>query len=191
MWRRVLCDHRAMQRIALLAAVCLLAACGGGEGNSADPTTTVSATGTTTEGAPATTEEQTTTEEEGEESGPLVVIETADGEVEVPVEVADSPEEREVGLMNRESLPADAGMIFLFDEDSTGGFWMKNTLIPLSIAFADAEGTIVSILDMEPCEADPCEIYDPGASYRSALEVNQGAFEDWGVQVGDRLSLTQ
>ena len=66
---------------------------------------------------------------------------------------------------------------------------MKNTLIPLSIAFADAEGTIVSILDMEPCEADPCEIYDPGVPYRSALEVNQGAFDDWGVQVGDRLTL--
>jgi uncharacterized protein len=179
-----------VRRVGLVATVCLLAACGGGDGDSADPTTTVTAAGTTTEDAPATTEEQTTTEED-EESGPLVLIETADGEVEVPVEVADSPKEREVGLMNRESLPADAGMIFLFDEDSTSGFWMKNTLIPLSIAFADAEGTIVSILDMEPCEADPCEIYDPGASYRSALEVNQGAFEDWGVQVGDRLSLAQ
>jgi uncharacterized protein len=178
-----------MRRLALLAVVGLLAACGGGDDESADPTTTVSATGTTTaEEQPATTEEQTTTEEAG---GPVVVIETGSGDVEIPVEVADSPEERAVGLMNRESLPADAGMIFLFDEDTASAFWMKNTLIPLSIAFADEEGTIVSILDMEPCEADPCELYDPGVSYRSALEVNQGAFDDWGVDVGDRLSLIQ
>jgi uncharacterized protein len=185
-----------MQRVALFALVCALAACGGGDEEPAGPTTTVSGTGTTTaEEAPATTDETTTEEDDDEEedgeSGSAVVIETADGEVEVPVEVADSPEEREVGLMNRESLPADAGMIFLFDEDTASAFWMKDTLIPLSIAFADAEGTIVSILDMEPCEADPCTLYDPGVTYRSALEVNQGAFDDWGVQVGDRLTLTQ
>ncbi len=120
----------------------------------------------------------------------MVVIETAGGEeVVVRVEVADDDEERQVGLMNRESLPADAGMIFLFDGATSGGFWMKNTLIPLSIAFADEDGTIVAILDMEPCEADPCEVYDPGVSYASALEVNQGAFSDWGVAVGDRLTL--
>ena len=65
---------------------------------------------------------------------------------------------------------------------------MKDTLIPLSIAFADADGMIVSILDMEPCETDPCEIYDPGVTYRSALEVNQGAFSRWGVEEGDRLT---
>jgi uncharacterized protein len=185
-----------MQRVALFALVCALAACGGGDNEPAGPTTTVSGTGTTTaEEAPATTDETTTEEDDDEEedgeSGSAVVIETADGEVEVPVEVADSTEEREVGLMNRESLRADAGMIFLFDEDTASAFWMKDTLIPLSIAFADAEGTIVSILDMEPCEADPCTLYDPGVTYRSALEVNQGAFDDWGVQVGDRLTLTQ
>ena len=53
------------------------------------------------------------------------------------------------------------------------------------------DGTILRILDMEPCEADPCEIYDPGVSYRSALEVNQGAFAQWGVAEGDRLTLEQ
>jgi uncharacterized protein len=176
---------RRVQRIAVLVVVCLLAACGGDDGESSGPTTTVSDPGATTDEAPPTsTEEQSTTSEASEDT---VVIETATGEFEVSVEVADSPEEREVGLMNRESLPADAGMLFLFDEDTASGFWMKDTLIPLSIAFVDAEGTIVSILDMEPCEADPCEIYNPGVPYRSALEVNQGAFDDWGVQVGDRL----
>ncbi len=177
-----------MQRLALLACVLLLAACGGGDDESAPPTTTVSASGlTATEEAPPTSTEESATTQEA--TGPVVLIETAAGEVEVPVEVADTQPEREVGLMGRESLPVDAGMLFLFDEDSLGGFWMKDTLIPLSIAFADAEGTIVSILDMDPCEADPCEIYDPGVAYRSALEVNQGAFDDWGVQVGDRLTL--
>jgi uncharacterized protein len=178
--------------LAALACLTLFLAACGGDGESAGPTTTVSDPGppTTTEAETETSAPPTTTEEERD--GPVVLIQTERGEeVEVAVEIADTQAEREVGLMNRESLPADAGMIFLFEEDSTSGFWMKNTLIPLSIAFADEEGTIISILDMEPCEADPCEIYDPGASYRSALEVNQRAFEDWGVQVGDRLSLTQ
>jgi hypothetical protein len=175
----------------VLALVLMLAACGGDDDVSAPPTTTVSQGGTTTteESPPTSTEEEDG--EGGSETGPVVLIETAADAVEVPVEVADSPGEREVGLMHRESLPADAGMVFLFEEDNGGGFWMKNTLIPLSIAFADAEGTIVSILDMDPCEADPCEIYDPGVPYRSALEVNQGAFEGWGVQVGDVLTLEQ
>jgi uncharacterized protein len=177
-----MCLVRGLVILVCVAAVLGTVACGDEETSA--PTTTVSGPGTTTaeEGAPSTTEP--------EESGPVVVLETAGGEeVEVPVEVADSPAEREVGLMGRESLPEGTGMMFLFGGDSDSGFWMKDTLIPLSIAFADADGTIVSILDMEPCEADPCEIYDPGAVYRSALEVNQGAFDDWGVQVGDRLSL--
>jgi uncharacterized protein len=170
-----------VRRIALLALVLLLAACGGGD-TASPPTTTVA-------GAEATTTEDEATTSEPEESGPVVVIQTPSGEVVVPVEVADSPEERQVGLMNRESLPEDAGMIFLFDEATTSGFWMKDTLISLSIAFADADGMIVRILDMEPCEADPCEVYDPGVAYWSALEVNQGAFSRWGVEEGDRLSL--
>jgi uncharacterized protein len=131
-------------------------------------------------------------EEASEATGaqePSVVIDTGDDEVVVHVEIADSEEERAVGLMNRESLDEDAGMIFLFPEPSSGGFWMKDTLIPLSIAFADGQGRILRILDMEPCRADPCEIYDPGVSYRTALEVNQGEFAEWGVAEGDRLRL--
>ena len=172
---------RTFAALVVLAVLLGAAACGGEE--SSPPTTTVSG-----EGSEAATTEPTTTEPEA--SGPVVLIETAGGdEVVVAVEVADSAEERQVGLMGRESLPEDAGMIFLFDEDTSGGFWMKDTLIPLSIAFADADGTIVSILDMEPCAADPCEIYDPGVPYRSALEVNRGAFSRWGVEEGDRLTL--
>jgi uncharacterized membrane protein (UPF0127 family) len=122
-------------------------------------------------------------------ASPALSIRTDDGTVSLDVQVADTPAERRTGLMGRESLSPYDGMVFVWEEPVVNTFWMKDTLIPLSIAFADADGTIVSILDMEPCEADPCEIYDPGAVYRSALEVNQGAFDDLGVQVGDRLSL--
>jgi uncharacterized protein len=179
-----------VRRVALLAFVLVLAACGGDE-ESSPPATTISGEEATTEEAtPTATGAQDTTEPE--RAGPVVLLESAEGgDVVVEVEIADTDEERQVGLMNRESLPDLAGMIFLFDDDVSGGFWMKNTLIPLSIAFADADGTILRILDMEPCEADPCEIYDPGVSYRSALEVNQGAFAEWGVAEGDRLTLRQ
>ena len=147
-------------KLALLLSTLLLAGCGGEEAS-----------------APA------------EAEGPRIVIETGAGDVDVQVEIADSEEERAVGLMNRESLDDDAGMVFLFPEPASGGFWMKNTLIPLSIAFADGQGRILRILDMDPCRADPCEVYDPGVAYRSALEVNQGAFAEWGVDEGDRLRL--
>ena len=166
-----------MRVLTMLAVLLLVTACGGGDEPPARDTTAVG------DDAPATTTAET--------EEPRVLIETDAGEVDVRVEVADDDEERQMGLMDRESLPAHAGMIFLFEQDSSGGFWMKNTLIPLSIAFADAGGTILRILDMQPCKADPCKIYDPGVVYRSALEVNQGAFDDWGVQVGDRLTPPQ
>jgi uncharacterized protein len=113
------------------------------------------------------------------------IIETDDGVVMVNIEVADSPELQNLGLMHRESLADDAGMLFLFFQDTNAGFWMKDTLIPLSIAFFDRDGEILKILDMEPCDADPCSSYNPDVMYRGALEVNQGAFEEWGVEVGD------
>jgi uncharacterized membrane protein (UPF0127 family) len=126
---------------------------------------------------------------DSEVQGPRVVIETRAGEQEVAVEVADTDAERQRGLMNRTSLDADAGMVFLFPGETAGGFWMKNTLIPLSIAFYDGDGRIVRILDMEPCRRDPCRIYDPEVTYVGALEVNQGAFRRWNVSEGDRLRL--
>jgi uncharacterized membrane protein (UPF0127 family) len=116
-----------------------------------------------------------------------LVIRTDGGPVEVHAEIADSEAERETGLMGRTSLDPDGGMLFVFDEDVEAAFWMKDTLLPLSIAFIAADGEIVTIRDMEPCKADPCEIYGADAPYRSALEVNKGGFADWGVEVGDRV----
>jgi uncharacterized protein len=92
--------------------------------------------------------------------------------------------------MGRTSLPADAGMVFVYPEGHAGPFWMKDTLIPLSIAFYAADGRILRILDMQPCKADPCPLYDPEVTYRGALEVNDGGFEDLGITEGDRLRIT-
>jgi uncharacterized membrane protein (UPF0127 family) len=106
----------------------------------------------------------------------------------VSAEVVATSEERQLGLMHREDLDPDAGMLFLFARPSDGGFWMKNTLIPLSIAYMRREGErsfeVVNVLDMEPCRKDPCRAYDPGVAYDAALEVNQGWFERHGVSKG-------
>jgi uncharacterized protein len=125
----------------------------------------------------------------GDDGGSRVVIATSTGDVAVQVEVADDEDERARGLMGRTELEEDAGMVFVFPGDSRGPFWMKDTLIPLSIAFYAADGRIVRILDMEPCREDPCPLYDPEAAYRGALEVNQGAFDGWNVREGDRVRL--
>jgi uncharacterized membrane protein (UPF0127 family) len=120
---------------------------------------------------------------------PRALIETSTGEVSVEVEIADDDAERARGLMERTELDPDTGMVFVYPNDVRGAFWMKNTLIPLSIAFYAADGRILKILDMEPCRKDPCRLYDPGVSYRGALEVNQGAFDRWNVREGDRVRL--
>lgn len=109
--------------------------------------------------------------------------------VTLQVEIAETPDTRARGLMGRRELPDDVGMAFLFDAPSSGGFWMKDTLIPLSIAFWDSTGRIAAILDMEPCKADPCPIHRPGVTYVGALEVNRGFFDRAGVEVGDGLVL--
>jgi uncharacterized protein len=150
-----------MRPLALALLIALLAGCGGDDD------------GATSETAP----------------GATAVITTADEEVELSIEVADDEAERSRGLMFRTSLEEDAGMVFLYPEPTAGSFWMKNTLIPLSIAFFDADGTILRILDMEPCEGDPCPLYTPGVAFTGALEVNRGAFERLGVREGDTIEL--
>jgi uncharacterized membrane protein (UPF0127 family) len=85
-------------------------------------------------------------------------------------ELAMTPDQRSRGLMNRRRAPAD-GMLFVFPSTTTGGFWMKNTLVPLTIVFFDAEGKRVRRLSMTPCRRDPCPIYEPRRRYRFALEL--------------------
>ncbi len=108
------------------------------------------------------------------------------------VEIARTIEARSQGLMYRTSLPEDAGMLFVFDEDARIGFWMKNTLIPLSIGFIDRTWRLLEILDMKVApdpEAGPFDIYTPAQAYRYALEVNQGYFTRKGITPGARFEL--
>jgi uncharacterized membrane protein (UPF0127 family) len=85
-------------------------------------------------------------------------------------ELALTSAQRAVGLMHRESAPSD-GMLFVFPDPTTGGFWMKNTLVPLKIVFFDSAGRRVRTMRMTPCRDEPCAIYDPGRRYRFALEL--------------------
>ena len=102
----------------------------------------------------------------------------------ITAEVANTHETRALGLMYRKSLGANEGMLFVFPDVSVHCMWMKNTYIPLSVAFLDAQGTIVSIHDMQPqtetshCAARPA---------RFALEMNQGWFAQKGIKPGARL----
>ena len=119
---------------------------------------------------------------------PVVTIVNSRGErIPVQVEIADTPEERQTGLMGRSALAEEAGMLFVFDQEQILSFWMKNTLIPLSIAYIDAEGRIVDIQDMQPLDETKHPSAEPA---RYALEVNQGFFEGRGVAVGDVVELS-
>jgi len=112
-------------------------------------------------------------------------------QVTLVVEVADTPAAREQGLMHRRALPERAGMLFIFETTGRWGFWMKNTLIPLSIAFIGEDWRIVDIQDMQvaPDPArGPFTIYEPSAPARYALEVNQGFFARAGITVGARVT---
>jgi uncharacterized membrane protein (UPF0127 family) len=107
--------------------------------------------------------------------------------VTVFLEVAATPEQREVGLSKRDHLGDRRGMVFLFPGDVDTAFWMKDTLVPLSIAFVAADGRVVGLREMTPCTADPCPTYGPGARYRYAIELPAGAFAKAGVDAGDRV----
>lgn len=104
--------------------------------------------------------------------------------IDVPVLVADEPDLRRTGLSNRDDLPDDAGMLFVFEEPQRVSFWMKDTRIPLSIAFARADGTITGITDMDPCRRTPCPRFPSDGEVLFALEVNQGWFARNGVTLG-------
>ncbi|MEP7208725.1 MAG: DUF192 domain-containing protein [Casimicrobiaceae bacterium] len=104
------------------------------------------------------------------------------GEHRVAAEVATTPEQRATGLMNRFSLRLDAGMIFVFPRAEPLGFWMKNTYVPLSIAFIDGEGRILNIEDMAP-QTETTHWSRGSAQF--ALEMRKGWFRERGVGAGD------
>lgn len=108
--------------------------------------------------------------------------------VKIEVELATEPKSRERGLMERESLAAQAGMLFVYPQNGMRAFWMYKTLIPLDIAYIGANGRIHEIYSMEPCRSifpARCSNYPSQQPLRMALEVNKGKFAEWGVEVGD------
>jgi uncharacterized membrane protein (UPF0127 family) len=110
------------------------------------------------------------------------------GSYVVTAEIADTPDERRRGLMFREELEENHGMLFVFPESEPRSFWMRNTEISLSIAYIDADGTIVSIHDMTPYSEEPVPSRAP-AKY--ALEVNQSELAANGVRPGDTVTLPE
>jgi uncharacterized membrane protein (UPF0127 family) len=115
---------------------------------------------------------------------PLSVASILVGHQRVTVEVAATPSARRRGLMHRDSLPDDRGMLFIFPREKLLTFWMKDTHIPLSIAFARTDGTIVHIADLEPHSERPVSSRSPA---RYALEMNRGWFLRHGVLEGDAI----
>ncbi len=107
------------------------------------------------------------------------------GQHVLQVEIAATPEQRERGLMQRDTLPADGGMVFVFERAGRHCFWMRNTPLPLSIAFADPDGHIVSLADMQPNTDTP---HCPNVDVRYALEVSQGGFQSRGIVPGARIT---
>ena len=114
--------------------------------------------------------------------------------LEIAVEITRTPAESERGLMYRTKIPEKQGMIFVYSTPQNPnqlGFWMKNTLIPLDIAFFDSSGTIFDITTMQPCVTATCPVYRTTAPYSGALEMNVGFFGSVGMGINAKIKLEQ
>jgi len=100
------------------------------------------------------------------------------------VELAQTPEQHAQGLMNRDKMDENKGMLFIFDAEETHTFWMKNTKIPLDIIFMNENRTVVEIYEAEPCASDSCPIYSANAQY--VLEINGGLAKTKSITKGSR-----
>lgn len=106
----------------------------------------------------------------------------------VRLELAITDQEKQLGLMFRDTLAPDAGMLFIFDADGPLEFWMKNTFIPLDFVWLSAAGEVVDVRpNVQPCRADPCPTYPSARPARAVLEVNAGFAAAHGVHRGVRL----
>lgn len=103
----------------------------------------------------------------------------------IEVEVARTEEERALGLMYRKNLDWNKGMIFIFNEETDTPFWMKNTYLPLNIAFINKNNVIIDILEMIPNQETI--LYAPTQKYQKALEMNRGWFFENGIRIGDTI----
>lgn len=121
-------------------------------------------------------------------SGPSVEI----GGKTYSVELAETPEQQEKGLMFRDSMPEDHGMLFIFDDSALRGFWMKNCKFPQDMLFFDGDMRLISVQKRVPaCTVDPCPSYSSGAPAKYVLELNAGQADKLGVQSGDVFKLNR
>ncbi len=167
----------------LLALLLLVAGCGGEESTAPEENEPA-----TTSTAPDEATQSTAVPSASDGSTTLAIINSDGTRTEVEAEIADEAAEQQRGLMERTELAENAGMLFVFEREQTRSFWMRNTLIPLSIAYIDSEGRIVDIQDMEPLDDVPPN-YVSAEPARYALEVNQGFFAERGVEVGNEVEL--
>lgn len=118
----------------------------------------------------------------------------SEGSVPVQLEVAEGFGQRQKGLMGRQSLAENEGMLFVYEQaqNPEHGFWMYKTLIALDIAYLGPDGKIGNIRNMAPCSsgnAGNCPSYPAGVAFTSAVEMNRGFFSEHGISVGDRLAV--
>lgn len=114
-------------------------------------------------------------------------VEITAGFLRIDAQVAQSPREREIGLMFRKEMPQQEGMVFVFEVPAVQCFWMRNTLLPLTAAFVADDGTIVNLADMKPMTEDS---HCSAKPVRYVLEMNQGWFARRGIQAGTKLGGT-
>lgn len=161
---------RRAATFALLAAAVALSGCGGG--GDAPPLPTTSA--------------------RGFPLGDLTVKRDGSGTLlSMTVEIADTAAAQEKGLMGVAKLSDQQGMAFVFGHMQSAPFWMKDTLIPLDIAFWDDAGRVVDVQTMTPCTADPCQIYSAAQPYIGAVEVRGGLLGHLGIHAGDAVQLAR
>jgi uncharacterized membrane protein (UPF0127 family) len=141
----------------VILLACVAVACSGGDGN---PVPTGS------DGAPLTR---------------ITFVSKEGDEIDLFVEVVDTPEKRGRGLMFRQSMAENQGMLFVFEQEGQYSFYMRDTPLPLSIAFIEGEGDIIEIEDMQPLTED---LHSPDEPYLYAVEVNQGWFARNGITAG-------
>ena len=112
-------------------------------------------------------------------------VELRAGMHRIEAQVARTPQERQVGLMFRRDMPQHEGMLFVFEQPATQCFWMRNTLLPLTAAFVEDDGTVVNLADMKPLTEDS---HCSAKPVRYVLEMNQGWFAKRGIKAGAKLS---
>jgi len=118
---------------------------------------------------------------------PLPICVAPDG-TRIRLELAVTDQERFLGLMFRDQLAADGGMLFIFGQDDRYPFWMKNTFIALDLVWLDKAGKVVDVrADVQPCRSDPCPSYAPAKTGRAVLEINAGFAKAHGLAPGAQL----